>query len=159
MMSVSVFCDSTPAFVLPESSKQPEASSARSGRRTIARRAGRRRSLSRSATRPASDRCRWWFMRRGYAYACRPSTVLTLLRSRRNRCEPSAVLCDDRGMALAIVHRSQLSRYAWLCLAVLGIAVGVVSLAIARHDPDGSFAGGSVRDGTLELAAGWSLML
>ena len=44
-------------------------------------------------------------------------------------------------------------------VAAGGLAVGIGSLAIARHDPGGSFGGDSVRDGIFELTAGWSVIL
>jgi len=39
------------------------------------------------------------------------------------------------------------------------VAAGIGSLAIARHAPAASFAGGSAADATLELGAGWGLCL
>jgi signal transduction histidine kinase len=50
-------------------------------------------------------------------------------------------------------------RLARFGLGALAIAFGAASLAVARHDPGGSFAGSSVRDGILELAAGLSLVV
>jgi signal transduction histidine kinase len=52
---------------------------------------------------------------------------------------------------------SYLGRYGRIALWPLALAVGVLSLAIARHDPEASFGGISVLAGTAELAAGWSL--
>jgi signal transduction histidine kinase len=44
-------------------------------------------------------------------------------------------------------------------VAVLGIAVGIAALTVARHDPQQAFVGAAAADQILELAAGWSLML
>lgn len=56
-------------------------------------------------------------------------------------------------------RRPYAGRYARFGLGVLALAFGAGSLAVARHDPSGSFGGASVRDGLLELGAGWSLAL
>ena len=45
-----------------------------------------------------------------------------------------------------------------LAVALLALALGIASLAVARHDPVGSFAGNSTLGGIAELAAGWSLV-
>jgi signal transduction histidine kinase len=45
-----------------------------------------------------------------------------------------------------------------LTVALLALAMGIVSLAVARHGPAGSFAGRSTLGGIAELAAGWSLV-
>jgi signal transduction histidine kinase len=45
-----------------------------------------------------------------------------------------------------------------LAIALLAVAVGILSLAAARHDPAGSFAGASTLGGIAELGAGWSLV-
>jgi signal transduction histidine kinase len=55
-------------------------------------------------------------------------------------------------------RRPPRGRYARLGLAALALGLGAGSLAIARAHPGGSFGGGSVGDGILELAAGWSLV-
>lgn len=55
-------------------------------------------------------------------------------------------------------HRSRLSRDVRLGVAALGLASGVTSVAIARHNPTGSFGGGSIADGIIELCGGWSLL-
>jgi signal transduction histidine kinase len=49
-------------------------------------------------------------------------------------------------------------RYGRLAIALLAVAVGILSLAVARHDPLGSFAGRSTLGGIAELGAGWSLV-
>jgi signal transduction histidine kinase len=49
------------------------------------------------------------------------------------------------------------SRYGLLAIALLVLALGLLSLAAARHDPVGSFAGSSTLGGVAELVAGWSL--
>jgi signal transduction histidine kinase len=51
-----------------------------------------------------------------------------------------------------------LGRYGRLAIALLAVAVGILSLAAARHDPLGSFAGRSTLGGIAELSAGWSLV-
>jgi hypothetical protein len=53
----------------------------------------------------------------------------------------------------------RLGRAAPVLLAFAGFATGAASLAAARHAPAASFAGRSVGDGMLELAAGWSICL
>jgi signal transduction histidine kinase len=45
-----------------------------------------------------------------------------------------------------------------LALALLGLAFGLLTLSQARHDPGGSFAGGSTLGGVAELTAGWGLI-
>ena len=50
-----------------------------------------------------------------------------------------------------------MGRYARLGIGALAIVFGAASVAVARHDPTGSFGGRSVRDTILELTAGWSL--
>ena len=52
------------------------------------------------------------------------------------------------------IDKRRLSR---LGLGALAIALGMVAVAVARRSPDGSFAGDSVADAILELAAGLSL--
>ena len=51
-----------------------------------------------------------------------------------------------------------LGRYGRLAIALLAVAVGILSLAAARHGPLGSFAGRSTLGGIAELSAGWSLV-
>jgi signal transduction histidine kinase len=55
--------------------------------------------------------------------------------------------------------RRSLPRHAHIGLAAVAAAFGILSLAAARHDPAGSFAGTSTLGGVAELAAGWSLVL
>jgi signal transduction histidine kinase len=55
--------------------------------------------------------------------------------------------------------RRLLPRHARIGLAPLAVAAGILSLAAARHDPLGSFAGTSTLGGLAELAAGWSLVI
>ena len=49
-------------------------------------------------------------------------------------------------------------RYGRLAIALLAVAPGVLSIAAARRDPVGSFAGRSTLGGIAELSAGWSLV-
>jgi signal transduction histidine kinase len=49
-------------------------------------------------------------------------------------------------------------RYGWIAVASLAAALGILSLAAARHDPPGSFAGTSTLGAIAELGAGWSLV-
>jgi signal transduction histidine kinase len=49
-------------------------------------------------------------------------------------------------------------RFCRLAVALLALALGIVSVGVARHDPVGSFAGRSALGGVAELAAGWSLV-
>jgi signal transduction histidine kinase len=49
-------------------------------------------------------------------------------------------------------------RYGLLAIALLALALGLLSLAVARRDPVGSFAGRSALGGMAELGAGWSLV-
>ena len=58
------------------------------------------------------------------------------------------------------MRRSSRTRYLLVSVvAGAGLALGIGSLAIARHDPGGSFGGNSVLDGIFELTAAWSLVL
>jgi signal transduction histidine kinase len=56
--------------------------------------------------------------------------------------------CDDRPMARALR----------LTVAVAGLAVGALSLAVARHEPAHSFGGDSALAGVAELLAGYALL-
>ena len=49
-------------------------------------------------------------------------------------------------------------RFGRLAIAFIAAAVGILSLAAARSDPVGSFAGKSALGGIAELGAGWSLV-
>jgi signal transduction histidine kinase len=50
------------------------------------------------------------------------------------------------------------SRYGLLVVALLAVALGLLSLTLARREPVGSFAGRSTLGGMAELVAGWSLV-
>jgi signal transduction histidine kinase len=52
-----------------------------------------------------------------------------------------------------------MSRLGRVAVGGLGLAAGVATLAIARDDPGDAYAGDSVADGALELAAGWSAIV
>ena len=52
-----------------------------------------------------------------------------------------------------------LGRYVRIGIVALAAAFGTLSLAAARHDPVGSFAGASTLGGVAELGAGWSLVV
>src|SRR6266511_3432685 len=60
-------------------------------------------------------------------------------------------------MALASRSMRYVGGHLRVTLWPLALAVGVLSLAIARRDPEGSFGGISVLSGIAELAGGWSL--
>jgi len=49
-------------------------------------------------------------------------------------------------------------RFGRLAIALIAAALGILSLAVARSDPVGSFAGKSALGGIAELGAGWSLV-
>ena len=66
-------------------------------------------------------------------------------------------LCHHRCMALGSQSVPYLGRYVRIALWPLALAVGVLSLGLARHDPEGSFGGISVLAAIAELAGGWSL--
>jgi signal transduction histidine kinase len=51
-----------------------------------------------------------------------------------------------------------LGRYAQILAGFLALVVGILSLAAARQNPVGSFAGESTLGATAELCAGWSLV-
>jgi signal transduction histidine kinase len=51
-----------------------------------------------------------------------------------------------------------LARYGRLALWPLGAAFGLLTLAIARHNPAASLGGGSTLGGVAELAGGWGLI-
>jgi signal transduction histidine kinase len=53
---------------------------------------------------------------------------------------------------------SGLGRAAWLMLWPIGLAVGVLSLVIARNTPSYGFAGSSLASAAAELGAGWALI-
>ena len=61
-------------------------------------------------------------------------------------------------MALAAWNRRSLGRYGRLVIALLALALGLLTLTRARHDPGGSFAGASTLGAIAELGAGWSLV-
>jgi signal transduction histidine kinase len=48
--------------------------------------------------------------------------------------------------------------YGWIAVVSLAAALGILSLATARHDPAGSYADMSTLGAIAELAAGWSLV-
>ena len=56
-------------------------------------------------------------------------------------------------------YRLKAPALAAIAVAAAGVAIGALSVGIARGDPGGSFAGRSVVGAILELAAGWSLLL
>jgi signal transduction histidine kinase len=60
-------------------------------------------------------------------------------------------------MALATRPAPYRGRYAGIAVSLFAVAVGVLSLAIARQDPEGSLGGVSIPAGIAELAGGWSL--
>jgi signal transduction histidine kinase len=60
-------------------------------------------------------------------------------------------------MARVAWNRHPTARYGRLSLALPAFALGVLTLARARHDPSESFAGGSTLGAITELAAAWSL--
>jgi hypothetical protein len=62
--------------------------------------------------------------------------------------------CDDAGMKPA----SGLGRAVWLTLWPMGLAVGVLSLAIARGTAGYGFAGSPLARAAAELGAGWALI-
>lgn len=51
-----------------------------------------------------------------------------------------------------------LGRYAQILAGFVALVVGILSLAAARHNPVGSFAGESMLGAVAELGAGWSLV-
>jgi signal transduction histidine kinase len=51
-----------------------------------------------------------------------------------------------------------LGRYAKILAGLVALVVGILSLAAARHNPVGSFAGESTLGAVAELGAGWSLV-
>jgi signal transduction histidine kinase len=51
-----------------------------------------------------------------------------------------------------------LGRYAEVLAGLVALVVGILSLAAARHNPVGSFAGESTLGAVAELGAGWSLV-
>jgi signal transduction histidine kinase len=55
------------------------------------------------------------------------------------------------------VHRPR--RAGFILVGAVCAAAGIGSVAVARHAPAASFAGGSVGDAVLELGAGWGLCL
>jgi len=59
---------------------------------------------------------------------------------------------------LAARDRRFVGRYGRIAVALLALAFGLLTLARARHDPGGSFAGASTLGAIAELAAGWSLV-
>jgi signal transduction histidine kinase len=61
-------------------------------------------------------------------------------------------------MAGAAWKWRSLGRYARLVVALLALALGLLTLDRARHDPGGSFAGVSTLGAIAELGAGWSLV-
>ena len=62
------------------------------------------------------------------------------------------------GEARTMRNRLNIRRLAAVAVALAGVAAGAASLAMARGNPAGSFAGESILNGLLELAAGWSLI-
>jgi signal transduction histidine kinase len=64
------------------------------------------------------------------------------------------VACDDARMKSA----GGRGRVVWLALWLMGLAVGVVSLAIAHGTPGYGFAGTSLWTAAAGLAAGWALI-
>src|SRR5919108_178970 len=68
----------------------------------------------------------------------------------------SGRVCDDRHVALArYLNARRVGRPA---IGLAALAFGLLTLARARHDPGGSFAGTSTLGAIAELGAGWSLV-
>jgi len=61
-------------------------------------------------------------------------------------------------VAASALRRREIGRFGRPAVALLAVTFGLLTLAKARHDPDGSFGGTSAVGGIAELGAGWCLV-